>query len=555
MTDNPTPRLHSETQGLHPPVARDGETAAHAAIQQSAHLWAIIDSAMDAIITVDESQTVVMFNRAAQKVFGVASSNAVGMNLSQFIPERYRSGHSKHVQDFGRTGSTERSMGRLGRIFGMRADGREFPIEASISHASVGGRRYYTVILRDASEKQRLEGQLLQAQKMESVGRLAGGVAHDFNNLLMAMFNYLSLATRRLEENHPARPHLAHMQEVADRAAALTRQLLAFARKQTLHPRAINPRDIVAGIEPMLRRMIGEDVTLRVLPSPDTGIVMADVSQLEQVLMNLAVNARDAMPAGGVLTIQTSNTTLDENYCRTTVGARPGEHVVITVTDTGTGMSPEIRARLFEPFFTTKGPGKGTGLGLATCHGIVTQQGGHIAVYSEVGKGTSIKVFMPRERMDAAKNAPDAPTLSRPVGGTETILLAEDSPIVSDLAVGALREAGYRVLAAANGARALALAQSHLGQIHLLVTDAVMPEMGGAVLAEELAKVRPDLRVIFMSGYTEDTVSQHGVPEHVPHFLAKPFMTDALLRMVREVLDAPPGSQNRPGNPPASKVP
>ncbi len=548
MSGQTQPTPNPASPGLQPPVVREGDTVAHAAIQQSAHLWAIIDSAMDAIITVDETQTVVMFNRAAQKVFGVASSNAVGMNLSQFIPERYRGGHSRHVQDFGRTGSTERSMGRLGRIFGMRADGTEFPIEASISHANVGGRRYFTVILRDASEKQRLEGQLLQAQKMESVGRLAGGVAHDFNNLLMAMFNYLSLATRRLEENHPARPHLAHMQEVADRAAGLTRQLLAFARKQTLHPRAINPREVVAGIEPMLRRMIGEDVTLRVLPAPDTGIVMADVSQLEQVLMNLAVNARDAMPGGGTLTIETSNTTLDEAYCRTTMGAKPGEHVVISVTDTGMGMTPEIRARLFEPFFTTKGPGKGTGLGLATCHGIVTQQGGHIAVYSEVGRGTSIKVFMPREKTDAAQHAPNAPTPARPVGGTETILLAEDSPIVSDLAVGALREAGYTVLAAANGVRALALAQSQIGPIHLLVADAVMPEMGGAALAEELAKVRPDTRVIFMSGYTEDTVSQHGVPENAPHFLAKPFMTDDLLRLVREVLDAPRGGPGRAGS-------
>jgi CheY-like chemotaxis protein len=372
---------------------------------------------------------------------------------------------------------------------------------------------------------------------MESVGRLAGGVAHDFNNLLMAMFNYLSLATRRLEEGHPARPHLAHMQEVADRAAGLTRQLLAFARKQTLHPRAISPREVVAGIEPLLRRMIGEDITLRVIPAPDTGIVMADVSQLEQVLMNLAVNARDAMPGGGTLTIETGNMTLDEAYASTTMGARPGEHVMISVTDTGSGMSPEIRARLFEPFFTTKGPGKGTGLGLATCHGIVSQQGGHIAVYSEVGRGTSIKVFLPREMAKSADSTPERAPLARPVGGTETILLAEDSPIVSDLAAAALREAGYTVLVAANGKRALTLAQSQLGTIHLLVSDAVMPEMGGALLAEELLKQRPDMRVIFMSGYTEDTVEQHGIPGNTPHFLAKPFMTDALLRLVREVLD------------------
>ncbi|HVU64684.1 MAG TPA: ATP-binding protein [Phycisphaerales bacterium] len=533
------PEQPDSPQGIRPHSPRDGESAAHAAIQQSAHLWAIIDSAMDAIITVDESQTVVMFNRAAQRVFGVSSSAAVGMNLSQFIPDRFRKNHASQVRDFGRTGSTERSMGRLGRIFGLRSDGKEFPIEASISCANVGGRRYYTVILRDASEKQRLEAQLLQAQKMESVGRLAGGVAHDFNNLLMALFNYLALATRRLDEHHPVRQHLAQMQEVADRAAGLTRQLLAFARKQTLHPRPISPHDVVAAIEPLLRRMIGEDVTLRVLPAPDTGIVMADVSQLEQVLMNLAVNARDAMPSGGTLTIETSNVSLDEDYCRTTIGARPGEYVLISVTDTGAGMSPEVRARIFEPFFTTKAPGKGTGLGLATCLGIVSQQGGHIAVYSEEGRGTSIKVFLPRERSGSTQSKPDAPVPARPEGGTETILLAEDSPIVSDLAAAALREAGYTVLVAANGTRALALAKAHLGPIHLLIADAIMPEMGGAAMAEELTRTRPDTRVIFMSGYTEDTVTDHGVPKDAPHFLAKPFMTDDLLRLVRHVLDSP----------------
>ncbi len=510
--------------------------------EQNAHLGAIIDSAMDAIITVDENQTVVMFNRAAQRVFGVDLTDAIGAPLEKFIPERFRSGHSRHVENFGKTGKTERAMGRLGTIFGLRSDGREFPIEASISIATFGGRSYYTVILRDISEKSRLEAQLLQAQKMESIGRLAGGVAHDFNNLLMAIFNYLALATRKLEPDHPARAHLASVQEVADRAATLTRQLLAFARKQTLGSRVVNPREIISNVEPILRRMIGEDLALRTVLAPDTGNVMADPSQLEQVLMNLAVNARDAMPKGGSLTIESANVMLDEAYCQPRIGATVGENVMIAVTDSGVGMSPEVLARLFEPFFTTKEPGKGTGLGLATCHGIISQHGGHIAVYSEPGRGTSFKIFLPRvAEKTASAVTPKAADAPGPVG-TETILLAEDSKMIADLATAALREAGYTVLQAANGARALEMARAHVGPIHLLVTDVVMPEMSGSDLAEAMATLRPKTKVIYMSGYTEETVERHGVPGDGAHFIAKPFMTSVLLRKVREVLD-PPGTQ------------
>lgn len=428
-------------------------------------------------------------------------------------------------------------MGRLGTLYGLRSDGREFPIEASISMAEHDGRKYFTVILRDVTERKRLESQLLQAQKMESIGRLAGGVAHDFNNLLMAMANYLALAMCRLEPDHPARGHLSHTMQAADRAAGLTRQLLAFARKQIINPKVICPREVVANIEPMLRRMIGEDLTLRTVLQPDSGNVMADVSQLEQVLMNLAVNARDAMPRGGTLTIETTNSRLDEEYCRTRVGATPGEYVLISVTDSGAGMTPEMLGRLFEPFFTTKEPGKGTGLGLATCHGIVNQHGGHIAVYSEVGRGTSVKVFLPRAGEPAHPGGTSA-AAAAPRGGTETILLAEDSDMVRDLATTALREAGYTVIAGADGRRALEAARAFPGRIDLVVTDVVMPEMSGVVLAQEIEKDRPGMRVIYMSGYTEETISGHGVPSGGTHFIAKPFMTDVLLGKVREVLDA-----------------
>lgn len=504
----------------------------------SSHLIAIIDSAMDAIITVDDSQLVVMYNKAAERVFGVPIIEALGSPLERFIPERYRKNHSRHVHEFADTGSTQRAMGKLGTIYGLRADGGEFPIEASISQAMFAGRRYFTVILRDISERKRLESQLLQAQKMESIGRLAGGIAHDFNNLLMAMFNYLALAGRKLEPEHAARPYLKHTQEVAERAATLTRQLLAFARKQTLHPRLLNIRDVVLGVEPMLRRLIGEDIAFRTVLADDAGSVMADPSQLEQVLMNLAINARDAMPDGGTLTIESREVVLDDAYCRVHTGATPGPHVLLAVTDSGCGMPPDVLTRLFEPFFTTKAPGKGTGLGLATSHGIINQHGGHIAVYSEVARGTCVKVFLPRH-IDAATHKPeDAAPAPTPRGGGETILLAEDSQFVRDLAASALREAGYTVLPAANGAIALKLATAHPDRIHLLISDVVMPELGGVKLAAALRQARTDIRVILMSGYTEETAEIQDQLADASRFIMKPFMTDDMLRIVREVLDS-----------------
>ncbi len=535
---------HNELRGF---LLRTRDLTGHAPIHPALRtdyqrLLSIIDSAMDAIITVDEEQRVVMFNQTAARVFGVPASEAMGAPLDRFIPDRFRKTHAEQVRAFGRTGATNREMGRLGALTGLRADGSEFPIEASISHAVSDGRRFYTVILRDISEKRRLEGQLLQSQKMEGIGRLAGGVAHDFNNLLMGIFNYLTLASRKLEPDHPAQAPLQHVKEAAERAASLTRQLLIFARKQVVKPAVLAPGEIVAGLAPMLQRLIGEDVTLRAVVATDAGQVLADSSQLEQVVMNLALNARDAMPRGGTLTIEVSNVRLDESYCRNRVGATAGPHVMIAVTDTGTGMTPEVLSRLFEPFFTTKPPGQGTGLGLATCHGIVQQSGGHIAVYSEPGRGTSIKVFLARimDPAEAARTVKVEPETPR--GGIETVLLVEDNEMVRDLAAEALREAGYHLLIAENGVDALKVVAKYPQPIDLLVTDVVMPEMSGVALAEKLAVDRPGLRIIFMSGYTDETIAHHGVESHSSVFLAKPFMTDTLLLKVREVLDAHVGS-------------
>jgi PAS domain S-box-containing protein len=365
--------------------------------ETQARLLTIIDSAMDGIITVDEAQRVVMFNQAAERIFGVPASRAMGMPLSGFIPERFREAHAHHVGAFGRTGQTSRQMGRLGTVSGLRADGTEFPIEASISQAVCDGERLYTVIIRDIAERRSLEAQLIQSQKMEGIGRLAGGIAHDFNNLLMAVFNYLKLASNRLEPGHPARPALAQAHEAATRAAELTRQLLTFARKQAVRPRLVWPRDILSRMDQMLRRLIGDDIDFRTEIAPDTGAVMADPSQLEQVLMNLVVNARDAMPEGGRLAVATAN--LNEPAAADGFG----RSVEISVSDTGHGMSPEVLSHLFEPFFTTKEPGKGTGLGLAICHGIVRQSGGRIEVRSSPGAGSRFRVILPR-----AAPGPDA---------------------------------------------------------------------------------------------------------------------------------------------------
>jgi PAS domain S-box-containing protein len=495
----------------------------------------IIESAMDGILTVDERGIIVMFNGAAEKIFGLPATEAIGSPLERFIPLRKRDGHAKFIQHFGQTGVSSRTMGNLGTIHGIRADGSEFPIEASISQAKVGSERFYSAILRDVTEKKRLEAQLLQAQKMEGVGRLAGGIAHDFNNLVMAIFNYLALASRKLGPEHPVTPALSQANQAAQRAADLTRQLLTFARKQAVAPRVLSPRDVAEGLVPMLRRLIGEDVTLRTSLDPETGNVRADPAQLEQVLVNLAINARDAMPDGGTLTIETRNETLDAAYCRSRLEAVPGEHVVIAVSDTGTGMSPEVQSRIFEPFFTTKPAGKGTGLGLATCHGIVKQCGGHIGVYTEPGQGTAMRIYLPRVHSEATRqNAAPAP--KPPPGGRETILLAEDSALVRELLAEELRTAGYTVITAENGAAALQIFESSARDIHLLLTDVVMPEMSGVQLAERVL-ARRKIPVIYMSGYTEETISHHGVnPEEVP-FIAKPCMADTMLRLIHRVLN------------------
>ncbi len=389
----------------------------------------------------------------------------------------------------------------------------------------------------DITEHARLETQYRQAQKMEAVGRLAGGVAHDFNNLLTAIFGYADLLAEDLPSDHPGRADLAEIRTAATRAAALTRQLLAFSRQQVLQPVVLNLNDVVEGVEKMLHRLLGEDVELRASLAGDLGNVRADAGQIEQVIMNLAVNARDAMPTGGKLTIETANVDLAEGYAATHAPMLPGRFVMLAVSDTGIGMDDTTKARVFEPFFTTKEPGKGTGLGLATVYGIVKQSGGYIWLYAEPGKGAAFKIYLPR--VDAPLDAPVvAPEPPGTVAGTETVLVAEDDDLLRPLERELLTKLGYRVLDARDAAGALAAARGYQGEIHLLVSDVVMPGGGGFQLAQQLLAERPGLRVLYISGYTDEAVVRHGLLERGLNFLQKPFTPAALARKVREVLDA-----------------
>ena len=415
----------------------------------------------------------------------------------------------------------------------------------TLSEANVLKRTVAEKEKTDALEALRnTERQLVQSQKLEAVGRLAGGISHDFNNLLTVILGYSEIMARQLNEGDPLRRNLEEIIRASERAAALTRQLLAFSRKQVMQPKVFDVNTVVTDLEKMLRRMIGEDIELRVSLQEDLGNIKADPVQLEQVIMNLAVNARDAMPKGGKLSIETTNVHLDESYARDHVSVEPGHYVMLAISDTGCGMNAEIRQRIFEPFFTTKAPGKGTGLGLSMVYGIVKQSGGNIWVYSEEGRGTTFKIYFPRVTETAEEYKRVPATIEAP-RGSETILLVEDSDWVRKLARQILERAGYRVLEASSADAAIRISEAgHNGtKIDLLLTDVVMPGMSGNDMSKQLLAKRPDLPVLYMSGYTDDAIVQHGVLEPGINFIQKPFSPDALALKVREVLDARPQLQ------------
>jgi two-component system cell cycle sensor histidine kinase/response regulator CckA len=482
----------------------------------------------------------VYLNAAACRLFGVADAAEL---IGEPVLDAFAPGDRERVRERIRRLNEERSPVEAVEESIVRRDGERLALEVSAVPIEYGGANGALVFAVDLSERRRaeaerakLEAQFRQAQKMEAIGRLAGGVAHDFNNLLSVILGYADLAAARAAGDERLRGELAEIRRAGESAAALTRQLLAFSRQQVLRPVVLDVNEVVRGLEPMLARLLGEDVDLQLRLAPELGRVEADPHQIEQVVMNLAVNARDAMPGGGQLTIETADVELDEAYAASHVGVATGPHVVLAVRDDGVGMDAETRERLFEPFFTTKEAGKGTGLGLATVYGIVRQSGGNVWVYSEPGMGTIFRVYLPRAAEGAAPAAASSGA-APPRGGDETVLLVEDREPLRQLLARTLAGAGYTVLAATNGNDALRVCDEHAGAVHLVLTDVVMPEMGGLELVARLRDRHPGLRVLFMSGYSEEAVARHEGIDPARNFLGKPFSVAELQRRVRDLLD------------------
>ena len=423
----------------------------------------------------------------------------------------------------------------------LRKDGETIYADVSGALVRIHGRDCNVGFFTDVTERRSLEEQFRQAQKMEAIGRLAGGVAHDFNNLLTVINGYSQLALGTLDPDNPLRRDLQEIYRAGHRAAELTQQLLIFSRKQVLDIRVLDLNQVLRSMGKMLGRLIGEDVALEMRLSQDLGRIKADSGQINQVVMNLGVNARDAMPEGGGLVIETSNTTIDEAYAAAHVDVEPGRYVMLTISDTGHGMTKEVMEHIFEPFFTTKKVGEGTGLGLSTVYGIVKQSGGHISVYSEVGQGTTFRIYLPR--IDKPRETEEVErTEARLPRGTETLLVVEDDAQVRDLAALTLRGLGYTVLEATHGREALDVCRATTGRIDLVLTDVVMPEMSGRRLAEELRATWPHCRVLYMSGYTHDVIARQGILEPGIDLIQKPFTMESLARRVRQVLDKGPRS-------------
>ena len=502
----------------------------------------LFETATDAILLL-EDRRIDHANRRAAELFGLSRDQLRGRTLAQLSPPNQPGGVASAGAMDDRV---ERATAGEPQVFAwcFESSGREaargpvrIDTELSLSRAEETP-GVLLAIIRDVTERARLEREVRQLQKMEAIGRLAGGVAHDFNNLLTGIFGNIDLARMLLRPGDAAAAPLEELQGITQRAADLTRQLLAFGRKQVMEPRRVDLNELVLGMHRMLERIIGEDVTLRTVPGEGLGAVKVDPGQIEQIVVNLAVNGRDAMPEGGALTIETANVTLDEAYCADHPEARPGAHVRLSVADHGHGMTPETLGQVFEPFFTTKGIDEGTGLGLATVYGIVRQHGGSIEVTSEVDQGTRFEIHFPRLDEAAESLAQPSPEVAM-ARGRETILLVEDDASVRASSGTNLRRLGYTILAAAGGEEALRLARDHTRGIDLLLTDVVMRGMNGRELAREVRRRYPSARVLFTSGYTADVIAQHGVLEEGIQLLSKPYTPPVLAREVRRVLDRP----------------
>jgi len=504
--------------------------------ESKGYLKTLLDSIHAGIIVIKaETHKIIDANSFALEMFGANKEQVLGMECHSFVCPAEKG--KCPITDLQQTVDiSERVL--------LKKSGEQISILKSVVPIIRKGREYLIESFIDITkhiqierEKTALEEQLLQSQKMEAIGRLAGGVAHDFNNLLTPITGYSQLVINKLSSSDPLRNDLQEIQRAAERASTLTRQLLVFSRSQSLKPQVVNFNNIMLDIGNMLRRLIGEQIELVMLPGSNLGSVKVDPNQFEQVIVNLTVNARDAMPNGGKLLLETTNVILNQDYIYRHTGIPPGEYILFAVSDTGIGMTDEVKAHLFEPFFTTKETGKGTGLGLSMVFGIVKQSNGHILVYSELDQGTTFKIYLPRVEVEMV-TIPQRNDLDYMPRGDETILLVEDEPLVRGLALRILREQGYIVLEASNGNEALNVAQKRTGKrIHLLLTDLVMPQMGGKELATQFKNLRPEIKVLFTSGYTDNAIVHHGVLEPGTHFLQKPFSPKSLSQKVRGVLD------------------
>jgi PAS domain S-box-containing protein len=496
-------------------------------------LATIVESSGDAIFSKSLDGTVTSWNPGAERLFGYRAEEVVGKPVAILLA-------SNHIEELL---ESLRKVEKGDQVppfetVSRRKDGKSVDVSVSISPIRDEQERIVgaSAIARDISQRKNLELQVRQSQKMEAIGQLAGGIAHDFNNLLTIITGYSEMLLTRLPVGDLSRESIGEIRKSAERAASLTRQLLAFGRKQVLAPVVLDLNEVVQEMEKMLRRLIGEDIELTTVLDSKLDLVKADPGQIEQVIMNLAVNARDAMPVGGKLVIETANVDLDELYIEAHSEARPGPYVTLAVSDTGCGMDERTQARIFEPFFTTKGPGKGTGLGLATVYGIVKQSGGYIFVDSELGNGTTFKIFLPPVPKEKAIKKQRISSFKAP-RGTETLLLVEDEDAVRSLAGHALQSYGYNVLVASQGMEAIRLVENHQGTIHLLITDVVMPQLGGRQLVDKLQHLQAGMKVLYLSGYTDDAVVRHGLMEGEAAFLQKPFPPVVLAHKVREILD------------------